>query len=178
MERVRGELRAGRSVGHVVLSTVMIEGGLVADHQHRRDHAATASQRRDAERVLEDLRSLCRAAQSYDERHPDRATLTGFLEMAAGLHAQELKPGQEDRRITVSTVHRAKGTEAALVILAGCEERLFPTWRALEAPDNDQLCEERRVFYVACTRAKDRLLLTYAHNRGGRPTARPVAVPL
>ena len=173
MERVRGELRAGRSVGHVVLSTVMIEGGLVADHQHRRDHAATASQRRDAERVLEDLRSLCRAAQSYDEGHPDGATVTGFLEMAAGLHAQELKPGEEDRRITVSTVHRAKGTEAGLVILVGCEERLFPTWRALEAPDNDQLCEERRVFYVACTRAKDRLLLTYAHNRGGRPTAGP-----
>jgi DNA helicase-2/ATP-dependent DNA helicase PcrA len=173
MERVRGDFRAGRSVGHVVVSTVMIEGGLVADHQHRRDHASTASQRRDAERVLEDLRSLCRAAQNYDSQHPDHATLTGFLEMAAGLHAQEVKPGQEDRRITVSTVHRAKGTEAALVILAGCEERLFPTWRALQAPDNDQLCEERRVFYVACTRAKDGLFLTYAHNRGGRPTPGP-----
>jgi DNA helicase-2/ATP-dependent DNA helicase PcrA len=173
MERVRGEVRAGRSVGHVVVSTVMIEGGLVAYHQHRRDHAETASQRLDAERVLEDLRSLCRAARSYDDQHPDHATLTGFLEMAAGLHAQEVKPGQEDRRITVSTVHRAKGTEAALVILAGCEERLFPTWRALQAPDNDQLCEERRVFYVACTRAKDGLFLTYAHNRGGRPTAGP-----
>jgi DNA helicase-2/ATP-dependent DNA helicase PcrA len=156
-----------------VVSTVMIEGGLVAYHQHRRDHASTASQRRDAERVLEDLRSLCRAAQGYDEHHPDRAALTGFLEMAAGLHAQEVKPGQEDRRITVSTVHRAKGTEAALVIVAGCEERLFPTWRALQAPDSDQLCEERRVFYVACTRAKDGLFLTYAHNRRGRPTAGP-----
>jgi DNA helicase-2/ATP-dependent DNA helicase PcrA len=173
MERVREQLRAGRSVGHVVVSTVMIEGGLVADHQHRRDHASTASQRRDAERVLEDLRSLCRAAQNYDSHHPDRATLTGFLEMAAGLHAQEVRPGEEDRRITVSTVHRAKGTEAGIVILAGCEERLFPTWRALQAPDHDQLCEERRVFYVACTRAKDGLFLTYAHNRGGRPTAGP-----
>ena len=59
------------------------------------------------------------------------------------------------------------------MILAGCEERLFPTWRALEASDNEPLCEERRVFYVACTRAKDRLYLTYAHNRGGRPTAGP-----
>ena len=173
MERVRGEFRAGRSVGHVVVSTVMIEGGLVVDHQQRRDHASAASQRRDAERVLEDLRSLCRAAQSYDDQHPDRATLTGFLEMAAGLHAQEVKPGQEDQRITVSTVHRAKGTEAALVILAGCEERLFPTWRALEASDIEALCEERRVFYVACTRAKDGLFLTYAQNRGGRPTAGP-----
>ena len=126
-----------------------------------------------AERVLEDLRSLCRAAQSYDDKHPERGTLTGFLEMAAGLHAQEVRPGHEDRRITVSTVRRAKGTEAALVILAGCEERLFPTWRALQAPDIEALCEERCVFYVACTRAKDGLFLIYAHNRGGRPTAGP-----
>ena len=173
IERVRGEFRAGRSVGHVVVSTVMIEGGLVADHQHRRDHASTASQRRDADRVLDDLRSLCRAAQNYDSQHPDHATLTGFLEMAAGLHAQEVKSGREDRRITVSTVHRAKGTEAVLLIVAGCEERLFPTWRALQAPDIEALCEERRVFYVACTRAKDGLFLTYAHSRGGRPTAGP-----
>jgi DNA helicase-2/ATP-dependent DNA helicase PcrA len=173
MGRVRGELRAGRSVGHVVLATVTLDGGLVAHYQHRRDHATTPRQRRDAERVLEDLRSLCRAAQRYDEGDPHGATLTGFLEMAAGLHAQEVKPGQEDPRITVSTVHRSKGTEAQLVIIAGCEERLFPTERALQAPDNEQLCEERRVFYVACTRAKDRLILTYAHSRGGRPTAGP-----
>jgi DNA helicase-2/ATP-dependent DNA helicase PcrA len=154
MERVRGDLRAGRSVGHVVLSTVLIEGGPVAYHQHRRDHAATTSQRRDAERVLEDLRSLCRAAQNYDSQHPGGATLTGFLEMAAGLHAQEVKPGQEDQRITVSTVHRAKGTEAGLVILAGCEERLLPTWRALQ-------CQRSRKF-PRCDR----------RNSSGRASAR------
>ena len=98
--------------------------------------------------------------------------------MAAGLHAQEVKPG---RRIGASPCRPftgRRGPRPRLVILVGCEERLFPTWRALEAPDNDALCEERRVFYVACTRAKDGLFLTYAHNRGGRPTARPVAVPL
>jgi DNA helicase-2/ATP-dependent DNA helicase PcrA len=123
--------------------------------------------------VLEDLRSLCRAAQTYDEQHPDTATLTGFLEHAAGLHAQELKPGQEDRRITVSTIHRAKGTEAGLVVLLACEEQLLPSWRALNAPDPEQLAEERRLFYVACTRAKDRLVISHAASRGGRPTGGP-----
>ena len=59
-------------------------------------------------------------------------TLSGFLEHARGLHARELSAGQEDRRITLSTIHRAKGTEAALVVLAGCEERLLPSWRSLE----------------------------------------------
>jgi DNA helicase II / ATP-dependent DNA helicase PcrA len=56
--------------------------------------------------VLEDLRSLCRAAQAHDE-HDEDATLTGFLEQAAGLHAQEIDAAN-DRRITVSTIHRAK----------------------------------------------------------------------
>jgi DNA helicase-2/ATP-dependent DNA helicase PcrA len=121
--------------------------------------------------VLEDLRSLCRAAHAYDDQHPDGATLTGFLEQAAGLHAHQLAPGEPDRRITVSTIHRAKGTEAQLVVLLACEERLLPSWRALQSPDPEQLAEERRLFYVACTRAKDRLILTHAATRGGRPTA-------
>jgi ATP-dependent DNA helicase UvrD/PcrA len=173
LERVRRELEAGRSVGHVVVATVMLDGGLVAHYQHRRDHSPRAEERRDAERVLEDLRSLCRAAQAFDEQHPDTATLTGFLEHVAGLHAQELGPGEEDRRITVSTIHRAKGTEAQLVVVLACEEQLLPSWRALAAPDGEQLAEERRLFYVACTRAKDRLLLTHTASRSGRPTAGP-----
>ena len=105
----------------------------------------------------------------------DSPTLSGFLEHARGLHARELSPGQEDRRITVSTIHRAKGTEARLVVLAGCEERLLPSWRTLEAPE--QLQEERRLFYVACTRAKDQAV----HDPRGharRPADRwPIAVP-
>ena len=123
--------------------------------------------------MLEDLRSLCRAAQAYADQQPENATLTGFLEHAAGLHAHEITAGEPDRRITVSTIHRAKGTEAQLVVLIGCEERLLPSWRALAAPDGEQLAEERRLFYVACTRAKDQLILTHAATRGGRPTGGP-----
>jgi len=170
LERARAELRDGRSLGHVTISVVTMPGGLVAHHQTVAEHGSDPAHRRDAERVLEDLRSLCRAVQAYEERH-DPPALTGFLEHARGLHARELTPGQEDRRITVSTIHRAKGTEARLVILAGCEERLLPSWRSLETPD--QLQEERRLFYVACTRAKDRLYITHAATRSGRDTAGP-----
>jgi DNA helicase-2/ATP-dependent DNA helicase PcrA len=170
LELARTELKDGRSLGHVTISTVTMPGGLVAHYQALAEHGSDPVQRRDAERVLEDLRSLCRAVQAYEERH-DRATLSGFLEHARGLHARELTPGEEDRRITVSTIHRAKGTEARLVILAGCEERLLPSWRSLETPE--QLQEERRLFYVACTRAKDRLYITHAASRGGRDTGGP-----
>jgi DNA helicase-2/ATP-dependent DNA helicase PcrA len=169
---VRRELRAGRSLGHVVVATLMLEGGLVGHYQQRRNTSPTAGARRDAERVLEDLRSLCRAAQTFEEQHAPDGGLREFLEHALGLHAQELGSGQ-DRRVTVSTIHRCKGAEARLVFLLGCEERLLPSWQSLAAPDPEVLCEERRLFYVAATRAKDRLLISHAATRGGRETAGP-----
>src|SRR3954452_3686946 len=173
LERIRGELAAGRSLTHVTVATVTLDGGLVRWFEQRRDQSPKPDERGDAERVLEDLRSLCRAAQAYEEQHGRAATLTGFLEDAAGLHAQEIHRGRPDRRITVSSIHRAKGTEAQVVIVAGCDEELLPSWRALASPDEEQLAEERRLFYVACTRAKDRLVLTHAATRNGRRTAGP-----
>ena len=171
LEHVRAELAAGRSIGSVAIATVTMPGGLVRHYQHARDHTPNPERRRDAERVLEDLRSLCRAAQAHAE-HDERATLTGFLEHAAGLHAQELD-ASSDRRITVSTIHRAKGTEAQAVALLGCEEQLLPSWRSLASPDPEALAEERRLFYVAATRAKDRLLITHVAQRNRRDTGGP-----
>ena len=118
--------------------------------------------------MLEDLRSLCRAAQAYEE-HVQDATLTGFLEQAAGLHAQEIAPattgGSPSRRSTAPRVLRRM-----LVVLLGCEEALLPSWRSVSSPDPERLAEERRLFYVAVTRAKDRLLITHVAERAGRQT--------
>jgi DNA helicase II / ATP-dependent DNA helicase PcrA len=172
MSAVRQQMADGRSLGHVVVATVMLEGGLVQHFEQRRDRSRNAAARRDAERVLEDLRSLCRAAQVFETEHGSGITLRDFLEHAIGLHAQEIGAG-EDCRVTVSTIHRAKGTEATLVILLGCEEQLLPSWQSLASTDPETLCEERRLFYVAATRAKDRLILTHVRTRGGRDTAGP-----
>jgi DNA helicase-2/ATP-dependent DNA helicase PcrA len=95
-----------------------------------------------------------------------------FLDHAAGLHAQEVDAAS-DRRITVSTIHRSKGAEAQAVALLGCEEQLLPSWRSISSPDPERLAEERRLFYVAATRAKDRLLITHVADRGRRPTGGP-----
>jgi DNA helicase II / ATP-dependent DNA helicase PcrA len=171
LEQVRFELAAGRSIGHVVIATVTMPGGLVRHYEHQRDHTPQPDRRRDAERVLEDVRSLCRAAQAHAE-HAEHATLTAFLEQAAGLHSQEVDAAS-DRRITVSTIHRAKGTEARAATLLGCEEELLPSCGQLFSPDAERLAEERRLFYVAATHAKDRLLITHAAERGRRPTGGP-----
>ena len=150
LEQVRFELAGGRSIGHVVIATVTMPSRLVRHYQHQRDHTPDHDRRRDAERVLEDLHSLCRAAQAHDE-HDEDATLSGFLEHAAGLNAQEVDAAS-DGRITVSTIERAKGTEAQAVALLGCEEELLPSWRSISSPDPERLAEERRLFYVAATR--------------------------
>ena len=57
--------------------------------------------------------------------------------------------------------------------MLGCEEELLPSWRSISSPDPERLAEERRLFYVAATRAKDRLLITHVAERGRRPTGGP-----
>lgn len=165
----RGELGQGRSLAHVTVAALTMRGGLVPYHQQIRDRSPSARRRRDAERVLEDLRSLVRHVQAYEQRDQN-ATLSGFLELAAGLGSRQLEDGQPDDRVTVSTIHRSKGGEGRLVIVLGCEERLLPIRHALETAGTSALEEERRLFYVACTRAKDSLMLSYCAVRDGRPT--------
>ena len=68
-----------------------------------------------------------------------------------------------DARVTLMTVHSAKGLEYKYVYIAGCEENLFPSQRALESVDGVE--EERRLFYVALTRAKSEAMITYCDMR-------------
>jgi DNA helicase-2/ATP-dependent DNA helicase PcrA len=65
-----------------------------------------------------------------------------------------------DEKVTLMTVHSSKGLEYKYVYIVGCEENLFPSQRALESPDG--LEDERRLFYVALTRAKSEAVLSYS----------------
>lgn len=67
----------------------------------------------------------------------------------------------DDEKVTLSSIHQAKGLEWRGVFLVWLAEGQFPNARVLEADDEDQLEEERRLFYVALTRAKDELYLSY-----------------
>lgn len=74
-----------------------------------------------------------------------------------------------DERVTLMTVHSAKGLEWPVVFIAGVEDDQFPLYRATDAA---QLAEERRTLYVGMTRAKDRLFLFSSHVREGRARSR------
>jgi DNA helicase-2/ATP-dependent DNA helicase PcrA len=104
---------------------------------------------------LENLGELASAAAQYD-------TLLDFVERMA-LVADSDQLGSGEGAISMMTLHVAKGLEFPAVIVTGLEETVFPHRRALL--DDDELEEERRLFYVGVTRAMRHLVLTHAWSR-------------
>ncbi|MGB4768147.1 MAG: UvrD-helicase domain-containing protein [Candidatus Saccharimonas sp.] len=101
------------------------------------------------------------------------ATLPDFLEEVALMSSVD--QADDGAKVTLMTLHAAKGLEFPVVYMAGMEEGLFPSTRALEEGPR-QLEEERRLCYVGMTRAREELHLIYAQNRmqyGSRSYATP-----
>jgi DNA helicase II / ATP-dependent DNA helicase PcrA len=107
---------------------------------------------------IENLKELANAAHDAEARGE---TLAEFLDHAA--LASDTDQFDPESRVTLMTLHAAKGLEFPLVFLAGLEEGLFPHSRTLNSPD--ELEEERRLCYVGMTRAMNSLILTRAHYR-------------
>ncbi|HZU10567.1 MAG TPA: UvrD-helicase domain-containing protein [Pseudacidobacterium sp.] len=107
---------------------------------------------------VENLKELANAAQDAQERGE---TLDEFLDHAALV--SDTDQYDANSRVTLMTLHSAKGLEFPLVLLAGMEEGLFPHSRTLN--DAEQMEEERRLAYVGMTRAMDVLVLTRARYR-------------
>ena len=107
---------------------------------------------------IENLKELANAAQDAQERGE---TLAEFLDHAALV--SDVDQYDPQARVTLMTLHAAKGLEFPLVVLAGMEEGLFPHSRTLNDPP--QMEEERRLCYVGLTRAMDSLVLTRARYR-------------
>ena len=152
--------------------------GELADGLHERGIAATATQTvvttglaqrlqaqgtEHAHEQLAALRRVCRAAGRY-ERETQPATLAEFL--AAGALATD-HDQPNDQRVTLCTLHAAKGAEWDHVRIVGLCEGLLPHHRALEAGHVD---EERRLAYVGMTRARQELSLTWPQRLRGQRT--------
>jgi DNA helicase-2/ATP-dependent DNA helicase PcrA len=112
----------------------------------------------EAEDRIENLQELVNAAADAEERGE---TLPEFLDHAALVSEAD---GYDERaRVTLMTLHSAKGLEFSTVFLVGMEEGLFP--HKLSLDDAAGLEEERRLCYVGMTRARDRLILTRGRSR-------------
>lgn len=112
---------------------------------------------------LENLRELVTLATRYDHLDPNEA-VEQLLENAALQSDQdEIKEKEELNAVRLMTIHAAKGLEFPYVFITGLEEGLFPHERLDDSRIDKE--EERRLFYVALTRAEKKLYLTYAHMR-------------
>jgi DNA helicase-2/ATP-dependent DNA helicase PcrA len=105
---------------------------------------------------LENLAELTRAMEEYD-------TLGAFLEHVSLV--MENEEARDVEKVTVMTIHAAKGLEFDTVFLVGWEEGVFPSQRALDEGGNASLEEERRLAYVAITRARRKCFIMHAANR-------------
>jgi DNA helicase-2/ATP-dependent DNA helicase PcrA len=135
--------------GHVVtLATLLDESGYTAMWQ--------ADKSPDAPGRLENLKELIRAIADFE-------TLQGFLDHVALV--MENEEHAADAKLSMMTLHGAKGLEFDTVFLPGWEEGVFPNQRTLDEGGLKSLEEERRLAYVGITRARKRCIISHAANR-------------
>jgi DNA helicase II / ATP-dependent DNA helicase PcrA len=156
----------------MVSATAPVEeiiGHVLADSGYH-DFLKESEDEDDQER-LANIEELLTAAREFDETHPATGALEAFLEQAALVNDTDAWEVEDDR-VTLMTVHAAKGLEFPVVFLIALEEGIFPHERSRN--EEEQLEEERRLLFVAITRAREELHLSracYRHYRGQfRPT--------
>ena len=119
---------------------------------------------------VQNIEELLNAIMEFSDKQVDEVTgeqnevtLNKFMEDVALLTDQDKKDDEDDDYVTLMTIHSAKGLEFPYVYIVGLEENLFPGIQSLST--REDLEEERRLFYVALTRAEIKLVLSYAESR-------------
>ncbi len=155
------EMRAMNSAGAkpaVILEKILDDTGYLAGLRASQDP-------QDASRV-ENLAELVSVAEDFaNEGSVDQVDLLAFLERVALVADADQIPAEGERRgqVTLMTVHTAKGLEFPYVFVTGMEDGTFPHKRSMD--DEAELAEERRLAYVALTRAQKQLYITRAASR-------------
>jgi DNA helicase-2/ATP-dependent DNA helicase PcrA len=139
-----------------IMEHVLQHSGLVDHYKNE-----TGAKKREAEERLENLNELINSATLFVHENEDDS-LTAFLTHAS-LESGEHQAGDSEDALHLMTVHAAKGLEFHTVFITGLEEGLFPHQNSQNVDGG--IDEERRLMYVAITRARRRLYLTIAQSR-------------
>lgn len=139
---------------HDLCETVVKDSGLLDYHASEKGEKGQARK--------ENLEELIGSTHDYQPEDDEQPILAQFIAQAA-LDAGEQQAAEHEDSVQLMTLHSAKGLEFPLVFLAGMEENLFPHSMSMEEPG--RLEEERRLAYVGVTRAREKLVLTYAESR-------------
>ena len=128
-------------------------------------HDMLKSEGFEGEGKIENINELITAALEYEKRiieSDEEPTLAGFLEEIFIVSSVDEYDENADK-VTLMTIHAAKGLEFPVVFLAGMEDGIFPSEQAVG--NDKEMSEERRLAYVAITRAKEMLYISYAKER-------------
>ncbi len=142
-------LNDGGEVTHVELAETILDESGYTDMWK-------ADKNPDSPGRLENLKELVRALDDFEN-------LTGFLEHVSLVMENEQEEGTE--KVSIMTLHAAKGLEFDIVFLPGWEDGLFPSQRSMDETGLEGLEEERRLAYVGMTRARKLLTISFAANR-------------
>ena len=111
---------------------------------------------------FENIQELLNGLKDFCE-NTEESLLANYMQDVALLTNQDNEKTEDFNKVTLMTVHAAKGLEFPYVFVVGLEQNLFPSMMAGDSQEN--LEEERRLFYVAITRAEKRLFLSHTTNR-------------
>ena len=140
------ELPPEERIPEKIIDVLLNEGGY---RVYLQDNYSDASSRED------DLIQLGNFAAKFSRMEDFLNELALLTNMNS---EEEMEKHQKDDKVVLSTIHQAKGLEWSYVFLIWCADGMIPLQRALKEPDGEE--EERRLFYVAVTRAKDQLYLS------------------
>lgn len=138
---------------------VVRESGIMADLCQNND-PENLSRRENVDELVTGLHDFVATRQEEGNEH---IYLTDFLSEVSLLTDQDNERDDEEAKVTLMTIHSAKGLEFRNVFIVGMEEELFPAVQSVQ--NYKALEEERRLFYVALTRAEERCYLSYAKSR-------------
>lgn len=138
---------------------VVRESGIMADLCQNND-PENLSRRENVDELVTGLHDFVATRQEEGNEH---IYLTDFLSEVSLLTDQDNERDDEEAKVTLMTIHSAKGLEFRNVFIVGMEEELFPAAQSVQ--NYKALEEERRLFYVALTRAEERCYLSYAKSR-------------
>ncbi len=150
------KIKAGKELPSELLTALFEETGY---------RAMLAAEGFEGEGRIENVEEFVAAATEYEKRcneNGEQITLVGFLEEIS-LVSDVDKYDENADAVVMMTIHSAKGLEFPIVFLAGMEDGIFPSQTNMSEPE--QMSEERRLCYVAITRAKEQLFISYAKNR-------------
>lgn len=157
MDRFRND--AGQENAYDVAMKIVKESGIQSDLYQ--DHSPeNLSRQENIEEMMTGIHDFCAQHREEGDTHD---SLSDYLSEVSLLTDQDATEGEDEERVTLMTIHAAKGLEFKNVFVVGLEENLFPGDRTVSNPR--ALEEERRLFYVAITRAEEHCYLSFAKNR-------------